>query len=80
MGVDSISPIGPHSAVQNMAARISDSVDTPVLEPYSQGSMRLLLISSSVAMSATVHSTMSQPGSTANAMATGNTAPIIGPR
>ena len=62
-----------------MAARISDSVDMPVLVPYSQGSTRLLLISSSVAISATVHSTMFQPGSTPNANVSGKMAPIIGP-
>ena len=79
IGVDRIRPIGPQMAVQNIAARISDSVDRPVVAPYSQGSMTLLLMTSSVTISASAHSTMSQPGSTAKASVSGNTAPMIGP-
>ena len=78
-GVAMIRPIGPHSAVQNVADTISDMADSPVLVPYSNGSTMLLLTSSSTTISATVHSTMSQPGSTAKASDIGNTADSIGP-
>ena len=54
--------------------------DRPVRAPYSQGSTMLLLTSSSTAMKARVDSTMVQPGSTAKASMSGNTAEIIGPR
>lgn len=78
-GVDRISPIGPHSAVQKVAAAMMDSVDRPVLLPYSQGSMRLLLISSSAMISPSVISSICQPGSTAKASASGKAAEIMAP-
>ncbi len=49
-------------------------VDRPVLEPYSQGSMTLLLINSSTKIKPSVHSSISQPGATANANVSGKTA------
>ncbi len=79
-GVDMMSPTGPHSAAQKVAATMSDSADSPVLEPYSQGSMTLLLTSSSSTMRPSVHSTRSQPGSTAKARVSGNAAAMNGPR
>ena len=78
-GVDSTSPTGPHSAVQNVAATISDMADRPVLAPYSQGSTRLLLMSSSTTMRASTQATIVHPGSTAKASSSGNTAPTSGP-
>ena len=45
-GVARISPTGPHSSVQNTAARMIATGESPVLEPYSQGSTMLLLTSS----------------------------------
>ena len=71
--------MGPHSAVQNVAAMMMARVDSPVLLPYSQGSTMLLLTSSSTNTSASVHISMSQPGATANARASGNTAATSGP-
>ena len=78
-GVARIRPIGPHSAVQNVADAMSDMADRPVLVPYSIGSTMLLLTTSRRTMSATVHSTMSQPGSTAKAREIGKIADSIGP-
>ncbi|MOA10049.1 hypothetical protein D3C78_1299200 [compost metagenome] len=72
--------MGPHSVVQNVAATMMDSVDSPVLAPYSQGSTTLLLITSSNRIKASVPRNMFQPGSTANASASGNTAETSGPR
>ena len=37
-GVEIISPIGPHSHVQKMAATITDTGESPVEWPYSKGS------------------------------------------
>ena len=65
---------------QKVAATMSDSADSPVLDPYSQGSMTLLLTSSSSTMRPIVHSTRSQPGSTAKARVSGNAAAMNGPR
>ena len=45
-GVDRSSPTGPQSQVQKIAATMMASGERPVREPYSQGSMTLLLISS----------------------------------
>ena len=74
-----IRPIGPHNEVQKVAEAISEIADSPVLAPYSRGSMMLLLTSSSTAIKPTVQSTMLQPGSTAQASVIGATAAIIGP-
>ena len=78
-GVARISPAGPHSAVHTTADTMMASGDKPVLAPYSQGSMRLLLTSSSVTTRAKVQPSICQPGSTAKASANGNAAAITGP-
>src|SRR5678810_38618 len=78
-GVDRNKPIGPHSQLQNTAATITANDDTPVLEPYSQGSTRLLLINSSVTNNPIVHAAMAQPGSTAIANPIGIIHAITGP-
>ena len=38
-GVETMSPTGPHSQLQNIAAMTTDSGDSPVVWPYSCGSM-----------------------------------------
>ncbi len=78
-GVDRIRPSGPHSAVQKVAAAISDSADRPVEVPYSIGSTMLLLTSSRNTISASAISTICHPGSTAKARASGKIADSIGP-
>ena len=78
-GVDRSSPAGPHSVVQNTAATRTATGESPVLEPYSQGSSTLLLNSSRVTNSAMVSSGSVHPGAAANDNAIGNSAAITGP-
>ena len=78
-GVDKIKPIGPHKVVQNVAARMMDSVDSPVLLPYNKGSTMLLLINSKATIKPKVHNTMFQDGSTAKANNSGKIDDSIGP-
>src|SRR5687767_10408869 len=46
-GLDKTRPIGPHKKPQNTAASTVATTETPMLMPYNQGSMMLLLTSSS---------------------------------
>src|SRR5689334_17878851 len=78
-GVDRNNPIGPQSQLQKTAAMMTANEETPVLEPYNQGSTRLLLISSSVTNKPTVHAAIAQPGSTAMANPIGIRHAITGP-
>src|SRR5205823_6116448 len=48
-GVDSMSPAGPHSTVQSTVVSISANEEIPVWVPYSHGSIKLPVTSSSVA-------------------------------
>src|SRR6185437_8440646 len=75
-GVERNSPTGPHSMVQKIAAIMIASDDRPVLEPYSQGSTTLLLISSATRNRPATQNSIVQPGSTA----IGNSAAMKGPR
>jgi hypothetical protein len=72
-------PIGPQSQVQKIAAAIIATGESPVLAPYSQGSTALLLINSITISIPPVQTSVSQPGSTAMASASGKKAEMIGP-
>src|SRR5262245_41488304 len=78
-GVDSSSPTGPHSHVQNTADTSTATVDSPVLEPYSHGSTTLLLISSTTTNNAAVSTNWRKPGNAPIETISGNDAPIHGP-
>src|SRR5688572_2638247 len=78
-GVASSSPTGPHRNVQNTADTSTAIVDIPVLEPYSHGSMTLLLSSSITMNIAHVAMNTPYPWNTANATAIGKMAAIHGP-
>src|SRR5690349_14175286 len=78
-GVASSSPTGPHRNVQNTAETRMATVDIPVLEPYSHGSMRLLLASSMMTNIAPVAKNAPNPWNTANDTASGNAAATHGP-
>ena len=71
--------MGPHKVVQNVAARMIDRVDRPVLLPYSKGSTMLLLINSNTRIKPKVHNTMFHEGSTAKANNSGKIDDNIGP-
>ena len=75
-------PIGPHSAVQNVADTTTARGDRPVLRPYRCGSIMCAATGSKTKNMAAVHSSKVQPGSTATASASGKTAetnvPIYG--
>src|SRR5690606_26167552 len=79
-GVASSKPIGPHSVVQKMAARMIATAEMLVLDPYSHGSTKLLLTISMTTTSPSVSRNVVQPGSTATASSSGNDADSTGPR
>jgi hypothetical protein len=70
----------PQSEVQKIAATMMAKDDSPVLEPYSHGSMTLLLMSSASRKSPITHISIDQPGSTAKARPRGKSAARNGPR
>src|SRR5207249_11945107 len=78
-GVERNNPTGPQSQVQKTAAATSATFETPVLCPYSHGSIRLLLISSTTTNKPPVRNNFVQPGSAAIASVTGNEAATHGP-
>ena len=78
-GVERMSPTGPHSHVQNTAATMSAIGVTPVLELYSQGSIRLLLSSSRIMKRPIASNGIVQLGETASESVIGSAAPIQGP-
>ncbi|NNJ26366.1 hypothetical protein LzC2_24490 [Planctomycetes bacterium LzC2] len=78
-GMARIKPTGPHSHSQNVAAASTPIVDTPVPDPYSHGSMTLLLISSSRTNIPTTSSGWLQPSDTTTDRAIGKSAAIHGP-
>src|SRR5687767_7065174 len=78
-GVASSSPTGPHRNVQNTADTMTAIVDMPVLEPYSHGSMMLLLSNSMMTNISPVAMNGPNPWYAANETASGNAAAIHGP-
>ena len=78
-GVDKISPIGPHSQDQKIAATITENGESPVEWPYSSGSIAWPVIPSATMKKAAVHSAIDQPGSIAAARTTGSSAEISEP-
>src|SRR5215207_5606132 len=78
-GVASSKPTGPHNHIQKTAASITATADTPVFLPYSQGSNRLLLNSSSATNRPTVQMVGAQPGENASDSPIGSRAAIQGP-
>ncbi len=75
-GVETIKPIGPQSQLQNMAAMTTDSGDRPVVCPYSCGSTSCPAMSSTIRKRLKVASARNQPGSTAAASNTAQSAAI----
>jgi hypothetical protein len=80
--VDSSSPKGPHSQVQNEAATTMATGESPALRPHTSGSTIWPVNGSTTANSATVHIAMVQSLPTAAASAMGSaaasTAPMYG--
>src|ERR1700691_5509301 len=66
-GVETISPTGPQSQLQNTAAMTTDKGDNPVVWPYSLGSSNWLAMSSTARYRPSVEIASDQPGSTAAA-------------
>ena len=66
-GVDSSSPTGPHTQIQNSAETSSANDETPVRRPNTNGSMNHAVTKSSVRNSASVCTVSAQPGNVANA-------------
>src|SRR5947209_6266925 len=62
MGVESSSPQGPHSQVQNAAAISKATSETPMLRPYNTGSTTLLMIRSSARNRPSTSALGVQPG------------------
>src|SRR5579859_2820679 len=75
-GVESSSPIGPHSHVQNTADTSTASADIPVDAPYQYGSTNWLTTSSRIANSTTVPMNTSLPENSANDNRSGTAAAI----
>src|ERR1700743_1913110 len=78
-GVASTSPIGPHKAVQKVADTTTATGESPVLRPYTKGSMTCPTNGSIMKKSAAVQASIDQPGSTATAKTSGNAAEITEP-
>src|SRR3990170_3624882 len=78
-GVDKTSPMGPHSAVQNVADATTATGDKPVLCPYTIGSITCPTTGSTTINSANVQSSMVQLGSTATESTSGNAAAMTAP-
>ena len=78
-GVESSNPTPPHSHVQNVAATMTATGDTPVLDPYRKGSTALLMVSSNSRNNPRTMLTGCQLWKAAIDSASGPAAPIIGP-
>src|ERR1041384_3002675 len=81
-GVDSSSPTGPHTQIQNSAETSSANDDTPVRRPNTSGSMNHAVTKSSTMNSASVCTVSAQPGKVAKASDAGintdNSVPTYG--
>jgi hypothetical protein len=78
-GVESKSPKGPHSQVQNDAATTTATGERPALRPQTNGSTTCPVSGSTTANKITVHIVIVQSLPTAAAKATGKPAAMIAP-